>query len=71
MTGFLDYNIYLDLLQKVDVIMDLTTDDKTMLSGAFEAVALEQPLITSDWIPLRRYFNKGTIYVRQFTKRNY
>jgi glycosyltransferase involved in cell wall biosynthesis len=67
-TGFLDYNIYLDLLQKVDVIMDLTTDDKTMLSGAYEAVALEQPLITSDWIPLRRYFNKGTIYVNNSPK---
>ena len=48
--------------------MDLTTDDKTMLSGAFEAVALEQPLITSDWIPLRRYFNKGTICVKNSPK---
>ena len=50
MTGFLDYDTYLDLLQKVDVIMDLTTDDKTMLAGAYEAVALEQPLIISNWM---------------------
>lgn len=64
MTGLLEYNLYLDLLQKVDAIIDLTTDDKTMLSGAYEAVALEQPLIISDWMPLRRYFNKGTIYVK-------
>jgi hypothetical protein len=35
-----------------------------MLSGAYEAVALGQPLIISDWMPLRRYFNKGTIYVK-------
>jgi hypothetical protein len=63
LTGFLDYNIYVDLLKKVDVIMDLTTDDKSIVAGAYEAVALEQPLITSDWIPLKRYFNKGTIYV--------
>jgi hypothetical protein len=62
-TGFLDYNTYVDLLQTVDVIMDLTTDNKSMVGGAFEAVALEQPLITSNWIPLRRYFNKGTIYI--------
>jgi hypothetical protein len=62
LTGFLDYNIYVDLLQKVDVIMDLTTDNKSLVAGAYEAVALEQPLITSNWIPLRRYFNKGTIY---------
>ena len=68
MTGFLDYNTYLDLLQKVDVIMDLTTDDKTMLAGAYEAVALEQPLITSNWSPLRRYFNKGTIHINNSSK---
>jgi hypothetical protein len=68
MTGLLEYNIYLDLLRKVNVIIDLTTNDKTMLSGAFEAVALEQPLIISDWMPLRRYFNKGTIYVKNSPK---
>ena len=68
MTGLLEYGVYLDLLQKVDAIIDLTTDDKTMLSGAYEAVALEQPLIISDWMPLRRYFNKGTIYVKNSPK---
>ena len=62
-TGFLDYNTYVDLLQKVDVIMDLTTENTSIVAGAYEAVALEQPLITSNWIPLRRYFNKGTIYI--------
>ena len=62
LTGFLDYSIYVDLLQKVDVIMDLTTDNTSIVAGAFEAVALEQPLITSNWVPLKRYFNKGTIY---------
>jgi hypothetical protein len=62
-TGFLDYATYLDLLQKVDVIMDLTTDEKSMVAGGYEAVALEQPLITSDWLPLRRYFNKGTVHI--------
>lgn len=61
-TGFLYYSIYIDLLQKVDVIMDLTTDDKSIITGAYEAVALEQPLITSNWILLRRTFNKITIY---------
>lgn len=62
-TGFLDYTNYVDLLQKVDVIMDLTTDNKSLVAGAYEAVALEQPLITSNWSSLRRYFSKGTIYI--------
>ena len=34
LTGFLDYNTYIDLLQKVDVIMDLTTDNKSIVAGA-------------------------------------
>jgi len=62
-TGFLDYNTYVDLLQKVDVIMDLTTESISIVSGGYEAVALEQPLILTNWIPLKRYFNKGTICI--------
>ena len=62
MIGFLDYNLYVNLLQKVDVIMNLTTDNRSIVAGAYEIVALEQPLITSDWILLKRYFNKGIIY---------
>ena len=68
MTGFLDYKTYLHLLRKVDVIMDLTTDHRTMLSGAHEAVALEQPLITSAWNPLRRYFRKGSDSHREYIR---
>ena len=68
MTGFLDYNCYVDLLQKVDVIMDLTTENTSLVAGAYEAAALEKPLITSNWIPLKRYFNKGTIYINNSTE---
>jgi glycosyltransferase involved in cell wall biosynthesis len=63
LTGFLEYNDYLSLLAKVDAIMVLTTRDKTMLCGAYEAVAFQKPLITSNFGPLKRYFYKGTIYV--------
>lgn len=62
-TGFLDYKDYLLLLKGSDVIMDLTKNDKTMVAGAYEAVALEKPLITSNWPPFTRYFNKGTIHI--------
>lgn len=62
-TSFLTYSTYIDLLQKVDVIMDLTSENTSIVAGAYEAVALEQPLITSNWPPLRRYFNKGTIFI--------
>jgi glycosyltransferase involved in cell wall biosynthesis len=62
-TGFLDCANYINLLEKVDAIMVLTKRDYTMLSGAHEALALEKPLITSDWQPLREYFVRGTVHV--------
>lgn len=62
-TGFLEHGKYIDLLKKADVIVDLTTESTSIVAGGFEAVALERPLIVSNWPPLRRYFTKGTIYV--------
>ena len=62
-TGFLHYVDYVHLIQQVDAIMDLTTSGRTMVTGAYEAVALGLPLITSNSDPLKRYFNKGTIHV--------
>lgn len=61
-TGFLSINDYFSLLQSVDAVVVLTKRDKTMLAGAYEALAVEKPLITSNWDPLKRYFNKGTIH---------
>jgi glycosyltransferase involved in cell wall biosynthesis len=62
-TGFLEYNDYLSLLAEVDAIIVLTNRDKTMLCGAYETVALQKPLITSNFEPLKRYFYKGAIFV--------
>jgi len=67
-TGFLDYNDYISILQGVNAIVVLTKRNKTMLAGAYEALALEKPLITSDWPPLKRYFYKGTIHVDNSAK---
>jgi len=61
-TGFLRED-YFALLEAVDVIVCLTTDDHTFLSGANEALWVGRPLITSDWSVLRHYFNKGTVHV--------
>lgn len=61
-TGYLREG-YFSLLDAADVIMCLTTEDNTFLSGANEALWLGKPLITSDWPLLRRYFSKGTIHI--------
>jgi glycosyltransferase involved in cell wall biosynthesis len=62
-TGFVPDSDYLRLLSEVDVIMVLVTRDHTLLCGAYEAVALEKPLVTSCWRALSDYFTRGTVYV--------
>lgn len=63
LTGFLPDDEYLALLRGADIIISLTTDDHTMQRGGYEAVALDKPLITSDWPLLREVFRRGTIHV--------
>lgn len=62
-TDFLPDREFFKLINKVDGTIVLTTRDLTMLCGAYESVALEKPLITSDWAVLKKYFSKGTLYV--------
>jgi glycosyltransferase involved in cell wall biosynthesis len=63
LTGFLPDEEYIGLLRSVDSVMVLTTRDHTLQMGGCEAVAVNQPLITSNWPYLQKYFNRGTIYV--------
>lgn len=63
LTGYLPTEQYVGLLRAVDVVMVLTTQNHTLLMGAFEAVSLGTPLIVSDWPILRGYFSLGTVYV--------
>ena len=63
LTGYLPYERYVALLRGADVILDLTTQDHTLLMGAFEAVSLGTPLIVSDWPVLRDCFSLGTVHV--------
>ena len=61
-TGFISGKKYIDLLKKSNAIMILTTENHTMLSGAFEGVGVEKPLLISNWSVLKNYFNAGVIY---------
>ena len=62
-TGFVPRSDYVELLNGADALMVLVKRDLTLLCGAYEAVALEKPLITSDWPVLRNYFSQGALYV--------
>jgi glycosyltransferase involved in cell wall biosynthesis len=64
LTGFLPETEYLELLSGADLIIDLTCLEDCLVCGAYEAVALEKPLVTSDTTVLRDYFRLGTVYTK-------
>jgi len=63
LTGFLPDADYVGLLLASDAVISLTTLDHTMQRGAYEAVFLGRPVITSNFDLLRRHFSKGTVHV--------
>lgn len=63
LTGWLSEAGYAGLLRAADVIVCLTTHNHTMQRGGYEAMALEKPLITSNWQLLRDTFSAGTVHV--------
>jgi glycosyltransferase involved in cell wall biosynthesis len=62
LTGYLSEQDYEDLLRGADIVVDLTRMENCLVCGAYEAVAVERPLVTSDTRALRAYFNRGTVY---------
>jgi len=63
-TGFLDDSGYVGLLLSSDAVLCLTTEDHTMQRGAYEAVYLGKPVITSEFEILRNAFNLGAVHVK-------
>jgi glycosyltransferase involved in cell wall biosynthesis len=63
LTGFLPDSDYVGLLLGSDAVISLTTLDHTMQRGAYEAVYLGRPVITSNFDLLRRHFCKGAVHV--------
>jgi len=62
-TDFLSYAHYAGLLKESHGVIVLTTRDHTMQRGAYEAMALGTPIITSDWPILRETFGRGSLFV--------
>jgi hypothetical protein len=63
MTGFLPDAEYVGLLRASDAVISLTTLDNTMQRGAYEAVYLGRPVVTSNFDLLKRHFHKGAVHV--------
>ena len=50
-------------LAESQVVVDLTTQENCLLCGAYEAMALDKPLVTSRTSALQKYFTGGTVFV--------
>jgi glycosyltransferase involved in cell wall biosynthesis len=62
-TGFLPRADYLALLQRVDMILVLTTRENTFQCGGNEAMSFRKPLIISKTEYLMHYFEDACVYV--------
>jgi len=60
-SGYLNEKDYQSLLYSADILMALTTQDYTLLCGAYEGVSLFKPLIISNHKDLTHYFYKGVV----------
>lgn len=67
-TNFLPEDKYISLLANSDIIAVLCTENYTLNCGAYEAIALDKPLILSDWQILKDYFKTGTVFVDNSTQ---
>jgi glycosyltransferase involved in cell wall biosynthesis len=67
-TGFLKEDKYIGLLRSVQAVLVLTNNNYTMQRGACEAVSIGKPIITTNWPILKKYFQKGTIFVDNTSK---
>jgi len=62
--GFVPERQFYEQLYQSDVVLDLTEHENCLVCGAYEAMAAEKPLVTSDKVCLRQFFDRGTIYTR-------
>lgn len=62
-TNFLKNSEYYGLLSASDLMLVLTTSDNTMQRGAYEAIYMGKPVVTSHWGILQKSFPMGAIFV--------
>jgi len=62
LTGYISFNEYYNLIGNADCILALTNEPDCLQSGAYEALSVETPMVISDSIALRNYFQNSALY---------
>lgn len=60
--GFTPEHQFYERLFQADVVVDLTENENCLVCGAYEAMVAEKPLVTSDTVCLRNFFDQGTVF---------
>lgn len=68
LTGFLRGGNYTALLKNVHGLIVLTKEENDLSCGAYEALAVSQPVVASDMPEMRRFFTDGFVYVNNTPK---
>ncbi|WP_083260291.1 glycosyltransferase [Marinobacter sp. X15-166B] len=61
LTGFVNDDAYINLLNSVDIIMVLTSAEWCLVCGGYEAMSVGKPLITSNTIALREFYGTSVV----------
>jgi glycosyltransferase involved in cell wall biosynthesis len=63
-TDYISFEKYYDLISNASAILALTTESDCLQSAAYEALAVETPMVISDTEALRNYFSNAAIYTK-------
>lgn len=61
--GYVSEKEFYSHLAESEIAIDLTTHENCLLCGAYEAMVLDKPLVTSKTAALQAYFTAGTVFV--------
>ena len=61
-TGYMTFERYYDLIGNASCLIALTTEADTLQSGAYEALSVEVPMVITDSIALKNYFDSAALY---------
>jgi glycosyltransferase involved in cell wall biosynthesis len=61
--GYVPESVFYSHMAESQVVVDLTTQENCLVCGAYEAMVLGRPLVTSNTLALRKYFSGGAIFV--------
>ncbi|MGB5847620.1 MAG: hypothetical protein WBH40_03970 [Ignavibacteriaceae bacterium] len=59
---FVLFDEYYNLIANADCLLALTNEDDSLQAGAFEALAVETPMVISDTNALLKYFLSSAVY---------